>query len=79
MGTTRQPVDKADEERERRRSALRAFERIGDSTEHDHAGVHRDPIYRRSDSESSDGREIPAALADVRRDQIYSHPKHRTL
>ena len=53
--------------------ALSASERIGDSTEHDQAGVHRDPIHRRSDSESSDGREIPAALADVCRDQNCSH------
>ena len=67
------PVYNADKECERRRSALSASERIGDSTKHDQAGD-GDPIYRRSDSESRDGREILAALADVRRDKIYSHP-----
>ena len=48
--------------------------RLSYSTEHDQAGVHRDPIHRRPDREPSDGREFPTALADVNSDHIHSHP-----
>ena len=64
----------ASQERKGRRSALSASERLSDSTEHHQAGVHRNPIRRRPDSESSLRWELLAALADVHSDQIHSHP-----
>ena len=56
-------VDKVDKEDERRRNAVSATKRIGDSTEHDQAGVNRDQIYSHSNNEFCDGRELAAAVA----------------
>ena len=55
-------VDKVDREDERRRNAVSATKRIGDSTEHDQAGVNRDQIYSHSNNEFCDGRELAAAV-----------------
>ena len=46
-------LDKADKEDERRRNAISAAERIGDSTEHDQAGVNRDQIHTNSATDGS--------------------------
>ena len=48
---------------ERRRSAFSATKRVGDSTEHDQAGVNRNQIYSHLDNEFCDGRELAAAAA----------------
>ena len=61
--TKRQPVDKVDKEDERRRNAISASGRMGDSTKHNHAGIDCNQVYSHPDDELCDGRELAAAVA----------------
>ena len=63
------------QERERRRSALRASDRLCDSTKRYQAGVHRNPIHCRPDTEFCGGRALVAAVTLHSREILARAPE----